>query len=715
MAVRYRVGIIGAGAISSSHVEALAAVNSAEIVGIADVNLRRAETLARRAKVSSVYPDVAALLAGTKCNVAHVLVPPDLHMRVTLPLLEAGVHVLLEKPMATTTEECQALLAAAKRGNATLGINQTVAFHPTFLALKDLVESGRYGRVRHVVAEWNLPLPIEGPLTDTWMFAQPQNIFLELAIHPLAPIALLGGRPLEAMGLAEDPVVLQNGLVCHRSFQVSLKLERASAQLYFAVGQTFLVSKIMAICDDGSITADCAKGRLIVARRTPLIEHWEDLRDGLDQVWQAGKATLGNFTTAVLWGLRWGPQPYLGVTAMNNGIKAFYDGLDAGRVVCDGQLGADLVSVCEQATRSVARPVSPSRRPQVKAADGPLGSCDVAVFGGAGNIGRQTVEALARQGKTVRVVARNPAAAAGLLSLPGVQVAAADTERPDDVDRAVQGARAVVDLVFLKDGDNRAARTVTIAESVARACLRHGVERLVYTSSVEAVFMGDPRETILGSTLPDPRAGERDDYAQGKGDAELMLAALSRAEGLDVIVLRPGIVVGAGCPAFHPGVGKFVNDQFCINYGDGDAPLPFVLIDDVASAICLASTAPPGGFRAYNLVGDVRLTAQEYVGELGRILERPILLSRRIPLIDMGQDATLALFKLLAGRRDVKMPSTRLIEHLRMRATFDTSDLKRDLGWSPLADRAAFIERAIAIHARPRPAPRRDSTLDAAP
>ena len=99
-----------------------------------------------------------------------------------------------------------------------------------------------------------------------------------------------------------------------------------------------------------------------------------------------------------------------------------------------------------------------------------------------------------------------------------------------------------------------------------------------------------------------------------------------------MVILRPGVVVGEGGPPFHGGLGFFNNDQHCIGWNDGRNPLPFVLAEDVATAILLAARADGVEGRCYNLVGDVRPGAREYIAALGVALQRPLRFHPQSPL-----------------------------------------------------------------------------------
>lgn len=97
---QFRVGLVGAGYIADIHAEVLRKPPGVDMAMVADPVLAKAEALARTWGIGQSVDDASALIG--KVDTAHVLVPPGLHRQVAEPLLRAGVHVLLEKPMAET-------------------------------------------------------------------------------------------------------------------------------------------------------------------------------------------------------------------------------------------------------------------------------------------------------------------------------------------------------------------------------------------------------------------------------------------------------------------------------------------------------------------------------------------------------------------------------------------------------------------------------------
>lgn len=140
-----RVGIIGAGHIASVHTRHLRRVPGATLAAIADLNQEKATALAEGTGVA-VYGAAEELLAADTVDAVIVATPTDTHRALVEQALAAGKHVLCEKPMAVSTDDCQAMLSAAKSSGKTLSVGQVVRFFPEYANAKRLVESGAVGK-----------------------------------------------------------------------------------------------------------------------------------------------------------------------------------------------------------------------------------------------------------------------------------------------------------------------------------------------------------------------------------------------------------------------------------------------------------------------------------------------------------------------------------------------------------------------------------------
>jgi nucleoside-diphosphate-sugar epimerase len=384
---------------------------------------------------------------------------------------------------------------------------------------------------------------------------------------------------------------------------------------------------------------------------------------------------------------------FLGMSAS---IRAFHEAVDAARApALDGRFGRMLVESCERLSAQIAPETAQalsSAAPR-RAQKAP----EIAIIGGTGFIGTQVVSRLTDAGHAVSVLARNTKNLPAVFHSDLVHLHQGDVRHESSVANAVAGARAVINLAHGGGGDSWDAIRESMVggtECVARACLAAGTGRLVYVSSIACLYLGPQSVPITGSTPPDPQASRRAHYARAKALSEQLLMQLQAAEGLRVCILRPGLVVGQGTSPFHSGLGFYNNEQHCIGWNRGRNPLPFVLVGDVAAAIEAALDAPSAIGRSYNLVGDVRLTAREYLGALGQRLHRPLQFHPKYPAALILEEMGKWLVKEMTGRH-APLPSLRDIRSRGLKANFDCGDAKRDLGWNPVADRNVFIAQAI--------------------
>lgn len=695
-----RIGLVGAGYISRVHLDAIGLLKGHQVTAVVDPNEAAAKALAGS---TPVFISVDAALAANAFDRAHVLVPPDLHEAVTLPLLAAGKPVLLEKPLAASGEAASRLVAASATG-AALGVNQNFVYHPAFVRLRAMIERGALGKPRYVGCTYNVPLrQLASRQFSHWMFQQPGNILLEQAVHPLSQLVTLAGPIGEFAALAGPAIEITPGLPFVSTLNVSMQGARLPAQLRFAVGQEFPFWQIEVVCDDGVGVADILANRVFTYNRTRWLPAVDEALSGLGTAAGLAVDSVKGVLNYSLSTAKVRPLSDAFFLSMRASIAAFHDALDAGRQPeLDGAFGAGLVMLCERLRdaafpKAAGRPASIPKPTPESEPEAP----DVAILGGTGFIGSHVVRRFLDAGQHVAVMARNTGNLDPVFADPRVTLHRGDIRDADAVARAIKGARVVVNLAHGGGGSSfEAVRRAMVggAETVARACLAAGTSRLVYVGSIASLYLGPQPAPITGATPPDPEETKRGDYARAKTLADRAMLAMFANEKLPVVILRPGVVVGEGGLPFHSGVGFYNNDQHCIGWNAGRNPLPFVLAEDVADAVFRAASAPGIEGRAYNIVGDVRMTARDYTQALAQALHRPLHFHPQNANFLWLEDSGKWLVKRATGR-DVPAPSLRDFLSRGMMASFDTTDAKRDLGWTPVADPARFVDRAIRVHA----------------
>ena len=179
---KVKVGIIGCGGIANGkHLPSLKKIPEVELVAFCDIIPEKAEMAKATygSENSKVYTDYRELLADPEITVVHVLTPNVSHSPITCDALDAGKHVMCEKPMAINSAEAQKMIDAAKRNNRKLTIGYQNRHTATSLYLKKEAENGTFGEIyyaramalrRRAVPTWGVFLEKEkqggGPLID---------------------------------------------------------------------------------------------------------------------------------------------------------------------------------------------------------------------------------------------------------------------------------------------------------------------------------------------------------------------------------------------------------------------------------------------------------------------------------------------------------------------------------------------------------------------
>lgn len=130
-----------------SHARAVAALPEARLAAVVDVDESRARAFAAQFNVPVCETDLARVLTRDDIDAVIVTTANDYHAPLTIQSLEAGKHVMVQKPMARTLDECDAMIAAAERSGRQLMVSYFEFFHPAFKRAKELVDSGAIGDV----------------------------------------------------------------------------------------------------------------------------------------------------------------------------------------------------------------------------------------------------------------------------------------------------------------------------------------------------------------------------------------------------------------------------------------------------------------------------------------------------------------------------------------------------------------------------------------
>lgn len=222
-----KIGVIGLGFMGATHLKALANIPGAELAAVMDLDERRLSGdlsgiqgnlggPAQKWDFSGIgrYRSVAEMAADGGIDAVDVCLPTHLHAPVTLELLRAGKHVLVEKPMALNRASCEEMIAEARRRERVLMVAQVLRFAPPYEALRGYLADGSVGPVRSALFRRRCAVPGWGP----WEMdaAKSGGGVFDLLIHDVDMCLHLFGMPEavsatghEAMAQGIDNILAQ--------------------------------------------------------------------------------------------------------------------------------------------------------------------------------------------------------------------------------------------------------------------------------------------------------------------------------------------------------------------------------------------------------------------------------------------------------------------------------------------------------------------------
>ncbi|PKQ28289.1 MAG: gfo/Idh/MocA family oxidoreductase [Candidatus Anoxymicrobium japonicum] len=180
------VGVIGVGAMGRNHARVFAQMPEVNLVALADVDTETVQQIARTYKANA-YTDYHEMLAKEKLDIVSVSVPTRLHAAVALDVIAHGVHIFIEKPLAITLDECQAIIDAARQAGVRLGVGHIERFNPAILELRRRLENNQLGRVFQIRSRRVGPFPSR--IMDV-------GVVFDLATHELDIMEYLIGSPI---------------------------------------------------------------------------------------------------------------------------------------------------------------------------------------------------------------------------------------------------------------------------------------------------------------------------------------------------------------------------------------------------------------------------------------------------------------------------------------------------------------------------------------
>ncbi len=190
--------IVGCGHIAKKHVEAIQKAPGAELVAVCDTNPQRLQEYVTEYGIKG-YTDLAEMLQDDSIDVVNICTPSGYHAPLAVQAADAGKHIIVEKPIALTLEDADAIIEACQRNGVKLSVVHPNRFRPAIQVLKGAMEEGSFGKLSHANAtvRWNRNQEYFDK--DPWRGTKALDggVLMNQAIHNLDLMIWMMGEPEE--------------------------------------------------------------------------------------------------------------------------------------------------------------------------------------------------------------------------------------------------------------------------------------------------------------------------------------------------------------------------------------------------------------------------------------------------------------------------------------------------------------------------------------
>ena len=679
---QFRVGLIGAGYVSEFHIQALRRLSNVQLVGITDLDESRSRAVVEKFRLPASFPSLKAMCAEG-IDVVHVLTPPFSHADVAVEALERGCDALVEKPLATSPEDCDRIEEARRIAGKVVCVNHSLLYDSFIARARDVVRSGALGEI--LTADYlrssDYP-PYRGGVLPP-QYRDGGYPFRDLGVHALYLMQEFLGEVQDVQGQFStkggDPNLLYD------EWRALLRCKNGSGQIQLSWNVHPLQHVLIVQGTHGVLRADLFSMTVTVKKSTPLPK-------ALERAFNAMKEGFDICSQVPFNVFRFARKKILPFHGLQMLVADFYKRLASGEA--------------PPVTTSQARPIVEWTENLARRADSAKQAfltrfprsprAETLVTGASGFIGRHLLQRLLDKGEPVRVfVRREPPPE--WMEHPQLEVILGDLGDPDAVECAVAGTRLIYHIGgAMKGGSHDFERgSVVGTRNVVTSALRQQAPpRMVYLSSLSVLHaaIATSESSITEDWPQEPNPEKRGFYSAAKSEAEKIVSAAVEKDGLRAVILRPGRVFGPDTSVLTPDVARRVGSRLVV-LGNGKLKLPLIYVEDLVDAILLAAESNAFDGSVFHLVDHVEVTQNELVKEYIRATEQNVKVTH-LPLASVyGIAFGMEVLGWLLGRRAPL--SVYRVRSALAPLSFDCSAARERLGWEPQTGVLTGLEKSL--------------------
>lgn len=590
---RLSIGIIGCGAVSELyHIPIASASEKVHITMLVDKKHKRAEALASKYGITKTTEDYKEVMG--EVDTAILALPHHLHAPVAIDLLNHGIHVLVEKPMALSTTECEAMISAANQSSAILAVGLVRRFLYAHQFAQKLISDGFLGRIESFdvregfIYDW--------PVASDFFFRKEAGggVLADTGAHTLDTILWWLGD-YDGFEYFDDNM---GGV--EADCKIHLKMKNGAEGVVELSRTRNLRNTAIIRGERATLEVEMLGSQISIQPKGMNAKLTGDAVDNQHHELKKGQS-VDDLMTAQLedW-----------VEAIQTKRELYVTGEEARKSVA-------LIEACYKNRKPFEMPGLPSM-PLKQNKEINLRGGKVLVTGGTGFIGGHLVERLVMNyGADVHVLVRNFARAPRIARFP-VKMIHGDVTDLTAVRKAMEGCEIVFHCAYGNMGRPAQQREVNVkgTENVLKAALEHNVKRVVHVSTISVY--GQTKDGDLDESAP--RKYSKEVYADSKREAEKLAFEYFKKYGLPVSIIQPTVVYGPFAPVWTIGPLNQLRTGRVILVEGGSGLCNAVYVDDIIQAMILAATKDEAIGQAFLISAEDPVTWRDFYGAYEQML-----------------------------------------------------------------------------------------------
>jgi predicted dehydrogenase len=289
-----KVGIIGCGEIAKHHLPHILKQTTPDQIGLMDLDVNIAKETANRYGIEFVFSDFISMKNELEPDIIHILTPPMAHAKSAIEAMEAGCHVLVEKPMALSIGDSADMITAAQLNGVELCVDHNFLFSPGIREAERLIQSGQIGKLIHLEAHYHFDLArMPGyALQAHWAYRLPGGLISDHIPHPASVLLHFMDEPVRVWAVNKCNGILMDG----QSDELRALIEGDSVTGFLSISlgtrpDSFTVDLYGT---EMTIHVNISNMTIIVRRNRKISKKIMRVVDGLEQTIQLFSSTLIN-------------------------------------------------------------------------------------------------------------------------------------------------------------------------------------------------------------------------------------------------------------------------------------------------------------------------------------------------------------------------------------------------------------------------------------